>query len=170
LVVSAALSPSYVFSRPANPVTEPSYHRLGVFGELGVAYRSSYFLDPFLSVGYAVLASGESQLPDGPWGEGGTLEQNLGAWTISPGVTADIWRFRPRLGIGLLIVDQSNRFQGRKNSVSQGNLSTQLGLGFNVFRRGPLQLDVETRVVIARGTEITFVTLGLVGSAEVLSL
>lgn len=160
--VSGALGPSIVFGEPANPEYTQSFSRLGVFGEVGIAYRSSYFVDPFLSVGYATLATGESSLPSGPWGQGGTLGQHLGAWVISPGITSDIWRFRPRIGLGLAVIVQSFEFAGSKNSSTQLPLVTQFGLGFNALDYDRLRLDFEARVVLATGADVTFTTLDAV--------
>jgi len=160
--VSGTLGPSIVFGEPANPEYTQSFSRVGVFGELGIAYRSSYFVDPFLSVGYATLASGESILPPGPWGQGGMLEQHLGAWVISPGITTDIWRFRPRLGLGLAVIAQSFEFAGSQSSSTQLPIVTQLGLGFNALDLDRLRLDLEARVVLATGADVTFTTFGAV--------
>ena len=136
--------------------------RVGFYGEIGLAYRSPYFLDPFLFVGHGTLASGESVLPAGPWGDGGTVEQSLGAWVISPGVTSDLWRFRPRLGIGLAVVQQSFSFLGEESSSSQLPIVTVLGLGFNALDDGRFRLDVEARGVFASGADVTFMTLDAV--------
>jgi len=160
--VSGALGPSIVFGQPANPEYTQSFSRVGVFGEFGIAYRSSYFVDPFISVGYATLASGESALPSGAWGQGGTLEQHLGAWVISPGITVDIWRFRPRLGLGLAVIVQSYEFSGTKNSSTQLPILTQFGLGFNAVDYDRLRLDLEARVVLATGADVTFTTFDAV--------
>jgi len=160
--VSAALAPSIVFGDPANPQYTQSFSRVGAFGELGIAYRSSYFVDPFLSVGYATLATGDSAMPAGPWGQGGTLTQHLGAWVISPGITSDIWRFRPRVGLGLAVIVQSFEFLGNKNTSTQLPIVTQLGLGFNAFDGDRLRLDLEARVVLATGADVTFMTFGAV--------
>jgi hypothetical protein len=151
-----------VFGDAANPEYVQSFTRTGVYGELGVSYRSSYFVDPFLSVGYAVLATGVSEIPPGAYGDGGEIEQRLSTWVISPGITTDIWRFRPRLGLGLAVVMQKFEFQGETNSSSQLPVVTQLGLGFNAFNDGRFRLDLETRAVLARGADVTFVTLDAV--------
>jgi hypothetical protein len=160
--LSGTLGPSIVFRDPANPEYTQSFNRIGAFGELGMAYRSSYFVDPFLSVGYATLATGESAIPSGPWGQGGTLEQHLGAWVISPGITADLWRFRPRVGLGLAVIVQSFEFAGSKNASTQLPIVTQLGLGFNALDYDRLRLDFEARVVLATGADVTFTTFGAV--------
>jgi hypothetical protein len=160
--VSAALGPSVVFGEPANPEYTQSFSRVGVFGELGIAYRSSYFVDPFLSVGYATLASGESVLPSGAWGQGGTLGQHLGAWVITPGITSDIWRFRPRLGLGVAVIVQRFEFLGSESSSTQLPIATELGLGFNALDYERLRLDFEARVVLATGADVTFTTLDAV--------
>jgi hypothetical protein len=162
LEIALAIGPTVVGGEAANPEFNPSLSRVGVFGELAVAYRSSYFIDPFLAVGYGALASGETHLPSGEWGAGGTLKQHLGAWTISPGFTIDIWRFRPRVGIGLAVVKQSFEFMGNSSSSSQLPLVTQLGLGF-VAHNGPrFRLDIEARAVIISGAEVNFGTLDLI--------
>jgi hypothetical protein len=157
-----------VFGDPANPGYTQSFSRIGVFGEAGLAYRSHYFIDPFLSVGYAVLASGKSKLPDGPWGAGGTLDQHLGAWVIAPGVTADLWRFRLRFGLGIAIVEQKNSFLGDTHSTSQLVLANQFGLGFNVLDIHRFRLDAETRLVRAAGADVTFLTLAVVARGDLL--
>jgi hypothetical protein len=155
-----------VFGEPANPAYARSLRRVGGLVELGVAYRSSYFVDPFLSASYANLAGGESVLPDGPWGGGGTIEQQLGAWVIAPGITSDIWRFRLRIGIGLAIVTQHYRFQGRDDSSVQLPLSNQLGLGFNALETERFRLDAEARAILAPGADVSFVTLAVVARGD----
>ena len=162
------VGPSIVFGEPANPQYTQSFQRVGLLGEVGVAYRSSYFVDPFLSVSYATLASGESRLPNGPWGTGGTMDQHLGAWVIAPGITSDIWRFRLRFGLGLAIVVQKFDFQGQERSSNQFPLANQLGLGFNALAWERFRLDAETRLIWAPGAEVSFVTLALVARGDLL--
>lgn len=168
LEISGVVGPSLVFGEPANPEYTQSFSRVGAYGEIGVAYRSSYFVDPFLSVGYATLASGESVLPSGIWGQGGSLQQHLGAWVISPGITADIWRFRPRLGLGIAVIVQSFEFLGNKNSSTQLPLVTQLGLGFNALDGDRFRIDVEARAVLMPGADVTFATLDAVLRGDLL--
>lgn len=163
LELSAAVGPSLVFGEPANPEFSESVGRVGVELAAAIAYRSSYFVDPQLEVGYAWLAHGRSELPSGPWGDGGSLKQQLGAWVISPGVSADIWRFRPRIGIGLSIVSQSNEFGGQTHSSTQLSIVSQAGLGFLVFEANSLRIDADARIVGIPGAELTFMTLGIVG-------
>jgi hypothetical protein len=162
LELSGAFGPSYVFGEPANPEYTQQVTQVGAYGELGFAYRSSYFVDPFISVGYASLASGQSRLPDGVWGEGGEIGQHLGAWVISPGITSDIWRFRPRFGLGLAVIVQSFEFQGEEHSSTQLPVVAQLGLGFNAYDDGRFRLDLEGRGIIASGADVTFLTLDVV--------
>ncbi len=164
--VSLTLGPSFLFGDPANPEYQTSFRRVGFFGELAVAYRSDYFLDPFLAVGYATLASGEAQLPNGVWGAGGTLEQHLGIWTISPGVTTEIWRFRPRLGIGLALVKQSFSFLGEDSTTTQMPILGQAGLGFVAYDSERFRLDAEARAILANGADITVATIDLVLRAD----
>jgi hypothetical protein len=135
---------------------------VGVFAELGVAYRSSYFVDPFLAVGYAPLASGEAHLPSGPWGAGGMLDQRLDIWTIAPGITADIWRFRLRAALGLAVVVERYRFPGEEHSSTQVPLAHQLGLGFNLLDVRRFRVDLEARYVGAPGADVTFLTFAAV--------
>jgi len=162
LELGVGIGPSVVLGEPANPQYTESFTRVGVFAEVALAYRSPYFLDPFLGIAHATLASGTSNLPAGAWGEGGRIEQDLAAWVISPGVTADLWRFRPRLGIGLAIVVQSFNFLGEESSSSQLPIVTVLGLGFNALDDGRFRLDVESRLVVASGADVTFATLDAV--------
>jgi hypothetical protein len=168
LEASVALAPTLVFEDPANPAYTQSYRRVGVYGEVAFAYRSHYFLDPFISVGYATLASGESILPNGPWGAGGTLTQHLGAWVISPGITTDLWRFRLRFALGLGIIEETNSYLGVENASSQVAFAQQLGLGFNVLDTHAFRLDAETRLVMAPGADVTFVTLGVVARGDLI--
>ncbi len=162
LELSGTFGPTYLFGEAANPEFVQSVHQSGAYGELAFAYRSSYFVDPFLSVGYGTLASGVSHLPDGLWGAGGTMEQHLGAWVISPGITSDIWRFRPRFGLGVAVIVQSFSFNGEENSSTQTPLVAQLGLGFNMFDDERFRFDLESRAIVASGADITFVTFDAV--------
>lgn len=154
---------------PANPALTNSFRRVGVYGEAGVAYRSKYFLDPFISLGYGTLASGETELPAHGSDSGGTLHQHLGMWVISPGVTTDIWRFRLRVGIGLAIVEQSYRYQGDNNAASQKPLVSQAGLGFNCYETPHFRLDAEARYVTAKGADVTFWSLGVTGRGDLIT-
>jgi hypothetical protein len=169
LELSAALGPSLVFGEPANPEFSESVGRLGVELAAAIAYRSSYFVDPQLELGYAWLAHGRSELPSGIWGDGGSLKQQLGTWVISPGISADIWRFRPRLGIGLSIVSQSNDFAGQTHSTTQLSLLSQAGLGFQVFDSSSLRIDADAKIVGIPGAELTFVSVGIVGRWDAVS-
>jgi len=161
LELSLLLGPSVTYGEAANPEFNPSLTRVGLFGAFAIAYRSSYFLDPFIEVGYGTLATGHVTLPDGEWGKGGTLDQHLGAWTISPGVSTDIWRFRPRFGMGIGLIEQSYRFQGQQHSSSQPPLLAQFGLGFLAYDSQRLRLDVEARTYVMAGASVTFTTLDL---------
>jgi hypothetical protein len=140
-----------------------------VYGEAGVAFRSKYFLDPFFSVGYGTLASGTTEIPDSQWGPGGTLHQHLGMWVISPGITADIWRFRLRVGIGLAVIVESNRFQGENNSATQKPLVSQAGVGFNFYDTPRFRLDGEARYVTAKGGDVTFWALGVTARGDAIT-
>jgi hypothetical protein len=150
-----------MFGEPANPAYADSFRRVGGYAELAVGYRSSYFIDPLLTVGYASLAGGDAQLPASIDG-GGTLDQHLSGWFISPGLTADIWRFRLRFGIGLSIVQTSFSFRGQDSSTSQIALMNQLGIGFNAIDSGRFRMDVEARAVTAAGADLAFMSLNLI--------
>jgi hypothetical protein len=167
--LSASLGPTVVFGEPANPAYTQSYGRVGVLASLAIAYRSPYFLDPLIEVGYAALADGTSLLPDGEWGEGGIVEQHLGTWIISPGVSTEIWRFRPRLGIGLASVSQSNTFRGVESSTTQLPIASQLVVGFQALDNGVLRLDAEARAVLVPGADINFLSFGLTGRFDIVS-
>jgi hypothetical protein len=168
LELSAAFGPTVVAGEAANPEYVQSFRRTGAYGEFAVGYRSSYFIDPFLSVGYATLASGQSRIPDGAYGSGGTVEQHLGAWVISPGITSDIWRFRPRFALGLAIIQQRFEFQGETHSSSQLPLVSQLGLGFNAYDDDRVRLDLELRGVLAEGADVRFATFDVVLRGDLL--
>jgi len=159
LEVFGSFGPTILFGDPATAGYQASFGRVGLIGELGFAYRSWYFIDPFISVGYASLARGQAVLPDGEWGVGGTLEQKLRTWIISPGITSDLWRFRPRFALGVAIIVQSFEFNGVESSSTQTPLVAQLGLGFNVFDEGRTRLDLEMRGVLANGADVNFMTL-----------
>jgi hypothetical protein len=161
LVLAASAGPSVVFGEPANPEYTPSFGRVGLWVGGELAYRSSYFIEPFLEVGYGFLASGESNLPSGPWGEGGLMKQQLGMWCLSPGARTQIWRLRPELGLGLGIIRQSNDFRGETNGVSQVALFTQLGLAVTLFEAERIRIDTGAKLAAARGAGITFMSLTL---------
>lgn len=165
--ISGVFGPTYLFGSAANPEYMQSYSKTGAYGELGVSYRSSYFVDPFLSVGYATLASGQARLPAGAWGAGGTMGMHTGTWVISPGITSDIWRFRPRFGLGVAVVVQSFDFNGDENSSTQTPLVAQLGLGFNMWDDDIFRFDLESRVIVIDGADLTFVTFDAVLRGDV---
>ena len=176
LELFGSLALSVVDGEPANPGLTNSFRRVGAYGEGGVAYRSKYFVDPFISVGYATLASGDTTLPDSdtlldgqPVYSGGTLHQHLGLWLISPGVTTDIWRFRLRFGIGVAVVKQSYRFHGDNTVGTQLPVAWQAGLGFNFYQVPRFRLDGEARFVQAKGADVTFWTLGLTARGDVIT-
>lgn len=169
LELFGSIAPSIAHGEPANPALTNSFRRVGVYLEAGVAYRSKYFLDPFISAGYATLASGDTTLPDGEYGPGGTLHQHLGVWLLSPGVTTDLWRIRLRVGIGLAIVKQSFRFHGESNTSTQLPFAFEAGLGYNFYRLPRFRLDAEARFVQAKGADVTFWTLGLTGRGDLIS-
>jgi hypothetical protein len=170
LELTAFAGPSVVFGEPANPDYSPSVERVGALLAGAVTYRSSYFLDPVFEVGYAWLARGSSELPSGPWGEGGTVEQRLGTWILSPGVSAELWRLRARLGLGLGIVTQSDTFRGQTASTSQLPLISQLVIACKALDVAAVRLDVEGRAVVASGADITFIGVGVSARFDVLDL
>jgi hypothetical protein len=165
----AFMGPSLVAGDPAMPDATESFRRVGIYGGLGLAFRSRYFLDPFLSVGYGTLASGDTALPDGVWGEGGTLSQRLDLWLLSPGVTADLFRFRLRLGLGLAIVVQHYGFGGEQTTTTQVPIAGQVGIGFNVLENQRFRLDLESTFVQAAGADVTFGVLGVTGRGDLLT-
>ena len=164
----AIVGPTLISGDPAIPQATDSFRRVGVYGELGAAYRSAYFIDPFLSVGYGSLAAGETQLPDGAWGAAGTMSQHLGMWFVSPGITADLWRFRLRLGLGLAFVVQSNSFHDDDNSSTQLAMAAQAGVGFNLHASSRFRVDVETTLITAAGAGVTFGVLGITARGDLL--
>jgi hypothetical protein len=165
----ALVGPSLVQGDPANAAATTSFRRVGIYGEFGAAYRSHYFLDPFISVGYASLASADTKLADGDYGTGGTLHQHLGFWLISPGITTEIWRIRLRLGIGLGIVKQSDTFQSQKNTGTQTPIAGQVGLGFNCYATDRFRLDVDARYVKAQGADVSFGLLGITARGDLIT-
>jgi len=176
--VFGALALTVVHGEPANPALTNSFRRVGAYGEGGVAYRSKYFLDPFISVGYATLATGDTTLPDSelirpetgePWYAGGTVHQHLGTWLISPGVTADIWRFRLRFGIGLAIVKESNRFHGENNTATQLPLAWQVGVAYNFYQVPRFRLDGDVRFIQAKGADVGFWTFGVTARGDAIT-
>lgn len=167
LELFGTIAPTVVQGEPANPQLTNSFRRVGFYAEGGVAYRSKYFLDPFLSFGYATLASGDTTLPDSKYGSGGTLHQHLGTWVLSPGVTSDIWRFRLRFGIGIAVVKQSFTFQGDNNTATQLPLVWEAGLGFNFYKVPRFRMDAEARFVEAKGADVSFWMLALTGRGDV---
>jgi hypothetical protein len=170
LELFGSLAPTIAHGEPANPGLTNSFRRVGVYAEAGVAYRSKYFLDPFISAGYATLASGDTTLPDDPdYGPGGTLHQHLGVWLLSPGVTSDIWRFRLRVGIGLAIVKQSFRFHGENSTSTQLPFAFEAGLAYNFYQLPRFRLDAEARFVQAKGADVSFWTLGLTGRGDLIT-
>ncbi|HEY0468355.1 MAG TPA: hypothetical protein VGC79_29360 [Polyangiaceae bacterium] len=169
LELFGTLALSVTQGEPANPGLTNSFRRVGAYGEGGVAYRSKYFLDPFASVGYATLASGDTTLPAGEYGPGGTLHQHLGMWMLSPGVSSDIWRFRLRFGIGLGIVKESNRFQGENNTATQLAMAWQAGLGFNCYSAPRFRLDADARFIQAKGADVTFWALGVTARGDLVT-
>lgn len=162
-------APTIVQGDPANDAATNSFRRVGVYGEFGVAYRSHYFLDPFISAGYATLASADTKLSAGEWGDAGTLHQHLGLWLISPGVTTELWRFRLRLGIGIAIVKESNTFHSDKNTATQTPLAAQVGLGFNCYSSDKFRLDVDARYVKAQGADVSFGMLGVTARGDLIT-
>lgn len=167
LELFGTIAPTVTQGEPANPQLTNSFRRVGFYAEGGVAYRSKYFLDPFLSFGYATLASGDTTLPDSKYGSGGTLHQHLGTWVLSPGVTSDIWRFRLRFGIGVAVVKQSFTFQGDNNTATQLPLVWEAGLGFNFYKVPRFRMDAEARFVEAKGADVSFWMLALTGRGDV---
>lgn len=159
--MAAGVGPNIVFGEPANPELSPSANRWGALLSGVVAYRSSYFITPSLEVGYAWLARGGAELPAGPWGEGGRLEQRLGAWLISPGISARIWRLRPRVGLGLAIVTQSFSFAGEDSSSTQYPLSSQLVVDFEGVSLDGIRLDFQAGLTQAPGAGLTFARFGI---------
>lgn len=166
LQLSAAVGPTWTFGDAANPQYQRSTTHVGVLALGSIGYRSTYILDPSLDVGYGWLAHGDAELPAGLWGQGGNLHQRLSEWLISPALSADLWRFRPRLGIGLSIVSQSNELAGVRHSVSQLSVLSQFGLGFAVLETRALRLDAEARLALARGADVTFTTVALSASFD----
>jgi hypothetical protein len=169
LEVFALVGPTLTQGSPAYDAATTSFRRVGVYSELGVAYRSRYFLDPFISVGYGALASADAQMPAGEWGPAGKLQQNLGIWFISPGVTTEIWRFRLRLGIGLSVVLEKNSFHSDKNTASQKPFTGQVGLGFNCYETHRFRLDVDARYVKAQGADVSFGMLGVTARGDLIT-
>jgi hypothetical protein len=161
LELSGFVGPSVVFGEPANPQYSPSVERIGALVAGAITYRSSYFIDPVLEVGHAWLATGRTELPSGPWGEGGTVAQELATWLLSPGISAEIWRLRARFGLGLGIVTQSGSFRGQQSTTSQLPLMSQLVVACKALDIASVQLDVEGRAVLASGADLSFVGLGI---------
>jgi hypothetical protein len=168
LEVAAYVSPSLTFGEPAFPERTSSFSRVGYFGELGIAYRSNYFVDPFFAVAYASLASGDTSVPPGPTGAGGVLEQHLTTVIVAPGITADIWRIRLRYGLGIAWLTQDFKLNGIENSSTQTPLAHQFGLGFNLLDVERFRLDVEARAIGIPGADIAFMTLGIVARGDLL--
>jgi hypothetical protein len=169
LEISALVGMSITQGNPAYEAATTSFRRVGVYSELGVGYRSSYFIDPFISVGYGALASADTRLPDGEWGAAGTLHQSLGVWFISPGITSDIWRFRLRLGIGVAIVKETNTFHSDKNTASQNPIGGQIGLAFNCYESQRFRLDADARYIKAQGADVSFGLLALTARGDLIT-
>jgi len=167
LELFGSIAPTVTQGEPANPRLTNSFRRVGFYGEGGVAFRSKYFLDPFVSFGYGTLASGKTTLPANDIDNGGTLHQHLGAWVLSPGVTSDIWRFRLRFGIGLAVIKQAFQYNGESNTATQLPLVWEAGLGFNFYKIPRFRMDAEVRHVEAKGADVSFWMIALTGRGDV---
>jgi hypothetical protein len=161
LELEAAFAPSLVLGDAANPRYQESYSRWGVAGTISFTYRARYFLNPHIEAGYAWLASGDSQLPPGIWGEGGSIEQSLTCWTISPGATLPFWRFRLLAGIGIVVAEQANIVFGEENESSQLGMLQRLGLSFDALKTERTRLAAVLEYQNSAGLKLSWLTLGV---------
>jgi hypothetical protein len=85
-------------------------------------------------------------------------------------VSAELWRLRARLGLGLGIVSQSDTFRGQTSSTTQLPVLSQLVIGCTVLDLAAFRLDVEGRAVVASGADISFIGIGVSARFDVLDL
>ena len=159
--LEATLAPSVLFGDAANPGYQTNYNRWGVAMTGVFTYRARYFLEPHLEFGYAWLANGDSNLPDGPWGAGGTMEQRLRCWTLSPGITFPFWRFRAIAGLGFAVAMQENEFLGETNSSSQVGLLQRLAFSFDAIKTERMRLAAQLEYQNSAGLKLQWFTFGV---------
>jgi hypothetical protein len=162
LELELGVSPTILFSEPANPSTQDEFSRWGAQVMGSFTYRARYFISPTIRIGHVWLARGEATLPDSQfYGPGGKMEQSLSAWVISPGVTFPFWRFRLTGGLGLAIADQKNTFNGDENSSGQPGLISTLALSFDALKLDRARLAVEVLTGNSDGLKLHWLALGV---------
>ena len=89
-------------------LTYESYRRTGLGAGVSLALRSRYPLVPVLELSRISLVEGSRATASA-----GTVQTELYAFAYRAGVSADLGRFRPAVGVGLYDLNVRARLQGQ---------------------------------------------------------
>ena len=92
----------------SSAVTYSSYRPTALATGLSLALRSRYLLIPLLKLSRMGLVEGSRATA-----ASGTVQTQLYAWAYRAGVSADLWRLRPTLGIALYDLNVRTRAHGQ---------------------------------------------------------
>jgi hypothetical protein len=130
----------------------------------GFLLRTSYFLSPFVDLGYLQLyAADETRDLGAPLGQVES-ESSLSALSLSLGPAFDLGRFRARAGMGVYRLRVESTVLERTITPAEYDLGYLLTLSGALWRSGRWSVGIELRAYLIAEAETGGAALGVTGS------
>lgn len=141
-----------------------SFRRNGMAVGASVALRSRYVLIPTLELTRLSLVEGSRASASS-----GTVATALHAWAYRAGISADVWRLRPSVGIALYDLHTSARVRGTQYTSSELDFGYYASVTAFPYIRGPLRVGVELKGDLLTEAALNSVGVGIRASYDAFS-
>lgn len=130
----------------------------GIAVAVTAAFRSPYFLAPFVDVGYYPIVASDRALDLG--GQRAVVLNRLWAFGFVGGAAIDVWKLRGRFGVGAYDVVTSTDTPDAHSTVSELDFGYLASVTFHPLVRDRFRVGIEARAGLMVEAETRIVTLG----------
>lgn len=141
----------------------------GGAASLGISFRSSYFLTPFVDVGYFPLYRSRNLVDLGSLGGKAVATNEIDGVGALAGVAIEVFRVRAAAAIGAYDLRVRSTVLGSSVSPHELSMGYMFALGGVVLRRRRFQVGAEVRARLVVETDTAAIELGLGMSGEAIS-
>lgn len=163
---------SFIQGELAYPEYAISDRTVGGGLALNIAYRSPYFLFPFLDVSYLWLSDNRQQVPGVDGASPTIVDNSMNGLFAYVGPATALGPVRLQLGFGAKILFRHTTVSGPSSSTSNpvdASLSALLSAGFDLVRMKNFSAAIEGRAYIVPSFSGSIFAMGMTGRGNVLS-
>ncbi len=135
----------------------------------GLMFRSSYFLSPFVDIGYYPLYRSQIRVDLGSFGGQTVATNELDTVGFMGGAALDVWRLRLKAAIGLYDLHVGSTVLGRRVDPHQRNMGYLFAVSGLVLRRPRFEVGVELRSGVIVEADTSFFAFGFTMSGDAIS-